>query len=302
MTPLEAAALFRQNAGAREISAEIIHLAVNGRLKIEKTEEKVLFIKVEDYVLTKLPDERPVPEADRKIMSGLFSGNDQVKMSSLKEQFYVHIPGIIKSVLDWLAKAGYYKGNPQAVFYKYLAIAGLLLLFTILTPVIFSSTVFFSTDKKAFMFLGSGLLCSIIVLIFGGLMPVKTEKGLAAREHLLGLREYLDVAEKDRIKFHNAPEKSPELFEKFLPYAMIFGLEKAWAKEFEGIYKEPTSGWYTDRNAGAFSALGLVSGMRGFSDYASSTISSTPNSSGSGGSGGGGSSGGGGGGGGGGSW
>lgn len=61
------------------------------------------------------------------------------------------------------------------------------------------------------------------------------------KEYLLGLKMYLQIAEKDRLDFHNAPEKNPEIFEKLLPYAMVLGVEKALAKEFKGIYIEQPS-------------------------------------------------------------
>ena len=70
----------------------------------------------------------------------------------------------------------------------------------------------------------------------------------------------MQIAEKDRINFANVPEKKPELFEKCLPYAMAFGVEKAWAKEFEGIYTVPPA-WYGDstgRGLEAFNSNTLV--------------------------------------------
>lgn len=139
----------------------------------------------------------------------------------------------------------------------------------------------------------------IVYMLFWQLSPVKTEHGVAIKEHLLGLKLYLKVAEKDRLAFHNAPEKMPEVFEKLLPYAMVFGVDKAWAKEFESIYTTPPS-WYEGSQTGHFSAIAFTSSLSSFSSLTSSALSSTPG--GSSGSGGGGSSGGGGGGGGGGSW
>jgi uncharacterized membrane protein len=62
---------------------------------------------------------------------------------------------------------------------------------------------------------------------------------------------YIDTAEKHRIEFHNDPEKFRGVFETLLPYAMIFGLEKKWAKEFEDLYKDTQPDWYR----GDFSAF-----------------------------------------------
>ena len=56
--------------------------------------------------------------------------------------------------------------------------------------------------------------------------------------------------------------KTPEMFEKFLPYAMALGVEDNWAKAFDGIYNQPPS-WY--------SGPGGVAHVP--SDHASHTIS-----------------------------
>jgi uncharacterized membrane protein len=77
---------------------------------------------------------------------------------------------------------------------------------------------------------------------------------------------------------------------------MIFGLEKEWAKQFEGIcVTEPS--WYAGGNYAAFSAVNLTQQIGSFASYTNVNLSSSASSSG-----GGGFAGGGGGGGGGGSW
>ncbi|KKT01121.1 MAG: hypothetical protein UV76_C0002G0034 [Candidatus Nomurabacteria bacterium GW2011_GWA2_43_15] len=131
-----------------------------------------------------------------------------------------------------------------------------------------------------------------------GIFPARSEKGVTAKEYLLGLKDYLQIAEKDRLLFHNAPEKKPEVFEKLLPYAMALGVADIWAKEFEGIYMAPPN-WYVGSGNAAFSAMAFNHSLSNFSSYTSSSLSSSSSGSGSGG---GGSSGGGGGGGGGGGW
>jgi uncharacterized membrane protein len=125
-----------------------------------------------------------------------------------------------------------------------------------------------------------------------------TERGYDMWAHVEGLKLYLNVAEKDRMKFDEAPDKTPERFTKLLPYAIALGVEKQWAKQFEGIDVEPaTRGWYHGANSSnPLLFTGLMSGS--FSSGVSSHFSPPSSSGGSGG----GFSGGGGGGGGGGSW
>jgi uncharacterized membrane protein len=142
--------------------------------------------------------------------------------------------------------------------------------------------------------LGSLLAC-LIYLGFMLFSPQKTEKGMRTKEQLKGLKLYIEKAEKARIEFHDAPEKTPELFSALLPFAMALGLTKIWLKEFEDLnYANPD--WYVA--TGANHALMSNNFFHDFDSFSQAMTASTaaPGSSGSG------SSGGGGGGGGGGSW
>jgi uncharacterized membrane protein len=96
--------------------------------------------------------------------------------------------------------------------------------------------------------------------------------------------------ESDRIQ---RIEKTPALFEKFLPYAMALGVEKKWVGAFQGIFTQPPS-WYQGGVYGPnFYALGFVNGLNAMSMQAASVMSSAPRSASGSGFGGGGFSGGG---------
>ncbi len=317
LTPLEIYGIMKEKIDAKAISAEIIYLAIHGYIKIEKIEEKGFIMNKDDYLFKRLLEASPENVSDQKIVDGLFAfivGQldripGQVKMSDLRNVFYKKIKRIASAVFGKLVQDDYLKSNPEETRFKYRLYAGSLLiiaclLFSVIIKFAYFFGSFFSMTQSIVIenplpFL-SILFSSIIVLCFSFIMPARTEKGLSTKEYILGLKEYLQIAEKDRINFHNAPEKKPETFEKFLPYAMVLGVEKAWAKEFEGIYIQQPN-WYNDSNMSTFSTAHLIVSLNHFTSYSSNTIVSTPSSSGSG-SGGGGFSGGGGGGGGGGSW
>lgn len=132
----------------------------------------------------------------------------------------------------------------------------------------------------------------------------RTLQGLDHAHYLNGLKLYISMAEKDRLAFSQSLENvdtSPsgivKLYEKLLPYATLFGLEKSWLTELSHYYEEDpdlTPVWV----AGAIHTSDFSSVL----SSATSAISSSISSSSSSGSGGGGFSGGGGGGGGGGGW
>lgn len=128
----------------------------------------------------------------------------------------------------------------------------------------------------------------------GGVLQKGTLTDLGAKEWALvdGFKLYLNVVEKDRLAFTDAPEKTPERFNRLLPYAIALGVEQQWAKQFEGIDVTKSATWYSGSNMAAFSAGSLVSDLN--SGFASAVSSNTSVSS-SGGSSGGGFSGGGGG-------
>jgi uncharacterized membrane protein len=79
---------------------------------------------------------------------------------------------------------------------------------------------------------------------------------------LLGLKMYINTAEKERINFHSDPKKYTDIFETLLPYAMIFGLEKQWAKQFEDIYTQPPT-WY-EGNINTFNTAYFVNSINSF--------------------------------------
>jgi uncharacterized membrane protein YgcG len=160
-------------------------------------------------------------------------------------------------------------------------------------------------------------VCSISLnAIFYHLMKAPTLAGRKILDQIEGFKLYLSVAEKDRLNLENPPERTPELFEKFLPYALALGVEQRWSEQFTQILATATvgtrgasysPGWYqgsswTTFEAGAF-ATSLGSSFAGaIASAATAPGSSSGGSSSGGGGGGGGSSGGGGGGGGGGGW
>ena len=151
------------------------------------------------------------------------------------------------------------------------------------------------------------VLTGIVGLLYRGWLKAATPRGRALLDRLDGFRMYLEVAEKDELALRNPPEKTPELFERLLPFALALGVEQAWAERFADVFArlEGSAGggyrpaWYSGRfdtrNLGGFTKdVG-----RSFSSAIAAAAAPPGSTSGSGG---GGFSGGGGGGGGGGGW
>jgi uncharacterized membrane protein len=143
-------------------------------------------------------------------------------------------------------------------------------------------------------------LAGIIVLAFRSVMPAMTLEGAKRWREIKGLEEYIRRAEKIEIEYAQAPERTTNLFEMLLPYAVALDVTDIWLKQFAAVLASSPPTWYTGSSPGSFSSSHFQSGLSDFSTAASRTMGSAPGSSS--GAGGGGSVGGGGGGGGGGSW
>jgi hypothetical protein len=143
--------------------------------------------------------------------------------------------------------------------------------------------------------------------VFYHLLKAPTHAGRKILDEIEGFRMYLSVAEKDRLNFLNPPEKTPELFEMFLPYALALNVEQKWAEQFEQVLaaagrggREYSPSWYRGSDWHTAGMVGFTSALGSSVSSAIASSSTAPGSSSGGG--GGGSSGGGGGGGGGGGW
>lgn len=143
--------------------------------------------------------------------------------------------------------------------------------------------------------------------VFFYLLRAPTLAGAKIRDDLNGFKMYLETAERERLAAMYPPKMTPELFERFLPYALALGVEQRWSEQFAA--QMPTAkeknvpyhpAWYSGSNWDQFGAANFAQSVGSSLASAAASASTAPGSSS--GSGGGGSSGGGGGGGGGGGW
>lgn len=281
-------------------SAQLLDYAVRGYLKINQTREKSLW-KAAEYDVEIIRDIAELKAEEQELLTDIFDGKTTVGSKlSLKTLhnnmgLYGRVQDNDKKLKD-LIRGEYglrYKDESKSAWFKK---AGWI---TIVVAVVLLSPGF--------------LIVAMVAFVTSYVLWPLTDKGLALSRYLEGLKEYIKVAEADRIKMLQSPEGAEKigtvdvkdgsqlvrLYEKVLPYAVLFGQEKEWAKRLGNLYE--TAGgnpaWYTSHSA--FNAAAFSSAVSGFSSAAA--YSSAASSS-SGGSAGGGSSGGGGGGGGGGGW
>ena len=307
LSPMAVGTLVDEKADNRDFSSNIISLAVKGYIKIVLMEAKGLFQK-DDYAFIKLNGEKELTINEKTTLKKLFSyadksdsekirklkqieylenDNEVLFLSSLRNEFYKDLQEIKENVYEELFESGYFVSNAEKIrqYYYYSGFTMLAILFLLFRPFTLVEGV-------------SSFSSFFIIVLFSKIMPKKTAKGVRAREDILGLKTYLEVAEKDRFDFHYAPEKNPQTFEKLLPFAIALGVEKKWTKKFEDIFSDYNPTWYSAPGYATLSGSSFPKLLNSFTTKMNSTSASRPSSGASGG----GFSGGGFGGGGGGSW
>lgn len=292
--PMFAGVLLDDNLGPQDITAGIVYLAEQGFVNIKRTDRKVAWLfDVTDYELTL---KRPLPEVPseflRSVLTLIFPTDAVVGMvvplSSIKKDIAKQKANsrIIQKLNEAMHSDLVTRGFIESKTLRARDFIGIGLFFVLM--------VFAGAIQNLI-----GIIWFIVLIastaLYGIYLMVtyrrRSAKGYEAMYHLKGFKEFLSVTDKDRFDFHNAPERSPEQFMAYLPYAIAFKVEKKWAAAFADM-EITTPDWY-EGGTGTFAATAFASDIGSFT---SSVTSSTSASSG------GGSAGGGGGGGGGGSW
>lgn len=292
------------------ISAEIINLGVLGVITIEKMEKKGIF-GTEDYKIVKTGINENLMSkhqkslldkmlycANEKAKFSLFSKKDNIqktnsnelKISDLKDDFHVYVEDIKQDLNDDLKIKGLLipRGKLMALFIVLgtLSLGGIYFTFLMMS----------NLDSPNFLYaIPSFVACAIIFFIFAGIIRQRSSEGLILLNKIKGFELYMKTAEKYRQQFN----EKENIFEKFLPYAIMFGITREWIKKMKDIYGEKYFNsyapvWFIGGSIGNFDASSIDSAISSMSSSMNSAMSAA-SSSGGGGAGGGGGGGGGGG-------
>lgn len=290
LSPIEIGLLMSNGTLKNEfITAQIINFATQGIISIKEIENKILFFSSKDYEFTRknnLEAENKLNQVEKDILNKIFSESNVIKISSLKNNFYKILNNVKKD------------GN-KLLEAKNLIVAKGAKYSYIMIPVGFILIFFGSFHASAIFGIWFGMAMAIsgaIILIFGFIMPKRTLLGAEANWKIKGFKLFMETVDKDRAKFY----EEQNIFEKFLPYAVIFGITDIWIKRIKEIYGEDyfashVPAWYVGSNLSSFDANSFASEIKGLSDSISANTSAPSGSGGSGGAGGGGGGGGGGG-------
>ncbi len=293
----------------RAAAAEFVDLAIKRKIRIVETEKAGFFSRGKAYLL-ELVDSSGLSGSAQSFAEALFGHELVVGTGYLMGSKDVVLSQQVRAIIQ----AATVRTTPQGLRKKPRSGRSLLVaLVTVLGAVgTFGFGVTLLNDSLGgvipfLLFVPVGIaLFTVFRVVFRS--PL-SDQGAQLRDDLKGLELYIRLAEADRLQMLQSPTgalRKPvstsdarqviDIYEKLLPYAVLFSLEKQWAAELGKYYTDQSPDWYS--GSGAFNAAVFASGIGSMSSTAATSYSGSSSSSSSGGSGGGGSSGGGGGGGG----
>ena len=300
LSPASVAMVMKGRYDNDQITPAMISLAVKGHIRIaERTQEALLgLVKSRTYTIVKVKAGEGLPREEQELLNRMFVGGRK--------------ECVIDGTYDPNVKlmASEFRGRLRGQWHGFLTKGDnmrfwwipILLVIACAVGLIILHNIYWGGNDLPYI-LGFIVVNVILFLLYRFLIKRPSEAKQALRSKLLGFKMYLGAAEEKQLQHFNPPAMTPEVFEKYLPYAIAFKVERIWGERFQSMISNALvdpdyrPGWYSG-NIGNF---GSFSSHMNSSFGSSVQSSSTPPSS-SGGSGGGGSSGGGGGGGGGGGW
>ncbi|MFW6597993.1 DUF2207 domain-containing protein [Propionibacteriaceae bacterium Y2011] len=262
--PGAAGTLLDEVAHPADVSATIVDLAVRGHLRIEDLGPDELGTGTDDprWRLHRTPDavldDRELLEFEKDILHGVFADDqDSVRLDEIGTELAAAMGKTQSSLYDRVVELGWFRDSPQRVRTRW-ALSGVgIIVLGLALLLLLGLTV-------GVGILGIGVaLVGVAVLIAAWFAPARTAAGTAVLAQVLGFREYLATAEGDQLKF----EAENDIFSRYLPYAMAFGVADHWTKVFADAaaagrpVPEPT--WYAT-GYGSFWAANSLSSFSSF--------------------------------------
>jgi uncharacterized membrane protein len=248
LTPAESGALIDEKVHFRDVSGMIVHLAQRGYYTIKEEKKKGVFGTSSEFSFIKKKDFAQDPGLmpfEKKLLQKLFLGRKTVQVKDL--QLYKTIEKIEKDIYNGLVQEGFFPKNPDKIRRTYTVI-----------------TVLAMVTLNVFL--------AISAAVFGRAMPRKTLFGAQQANVAKGLRNFLRSQEAE-LQFQGEQQL---LFEKFLPYAVAFGVEDHWAKRFEKLNLQKPD-WYEGDFSHGFSAVAFTNSLNSSTSQVSE-VSSPPSS------------------------
>lgn len=220
--PAVVGALFNQKVGSREIAATLIDLAQRGDI--------VILDRDRGFAFGKGRFDQRLLGFEKILLSKIFSEHLSSDRKELEERinrhFYSKKMSLVTAGIYALAtRLGYFKANPQKYLMKYRLLG---IFFFLIALGGFAISLIQFRDPPFIVFFWVGMMAtSLIISIMAGKLPIRTVIGQEVLSNWYAFKKYLSNPNSFPYS-----ENNQEIFQKYLPYAIVMNCEAAWAKRF----------------------------------------------------------------------
>ncbi|WP_449385516.1 DUF2207 domain-containing protein [Cellulomonas soli] len=281
--PGEMGTLVDEVADPGDVTATLVDLAVRGYLRIEEVPRSNPKKPVKDWTLVQL---RPAgPELlpfEARLLDEVFEGRSSVTLSALRTTFASSMSAVQGLLYTHVTARGWFTASPKSVRTRWRVVGAVAFLApgALLTFVIAGVPV---QVPGAVLPALAWALVGIVVMACATAAPARTPAGTAVLAQSMGFRRYLATAEAEQIRF----EEGVDIFSRYLPYAIAFGLTDRWARIFAELAARgatlPQPTWYagTHIGPGPLWMTSFAGSMDRFTSTATTSLTApTPGSSG----------------------
>ncbi|MFH1711972.1 MAG: DUF2207 domain-containing protein [Patescibacteria group bacterium] len=279
LKPMEVSALLHGKISGRDFASAIVDLAVRGYIKITENKPKGWRYKT-TYEVEKVKEaDDKLNEWEKDLFGAMFYSTEKTITSDrLRTRLGYARNRIASKIIRDLITKEYFHKRPSLVRETF-GLLGFLFGFFGAIPMIYLAGEYSRSLMPIYSFVFSTALFFIVPI---GLVP-RSKKGVAVMDEILGFKLFLKKAERYRIKW----QEQENIFERYLPFAMVFGVADKWSHVFQvwlqetgHTYKNPA--WYSGKGISTLNAEVLASHLGSFSASAASSIGSSSGSSSSG--------------------
>jgi uncharacterized membrane protein len=263
----ELGVLIDDRANDRDVLSLIPEWGRKNYIRLKNTGESKGDIKSDMFIekTGDLPGD--APKYQRVLFDALFKDRTIVLLSSLKDTFYQDFAKAKSALKKEIAFSNFYDENAYKIFHK-----GLFILIGIICLIIGILVLIFTPHFVTGIVLAT-LIIPAFIIHFS--RPKKSEEGFKFLTKLKAFKEFLHSSPEQTV--NEILDQDPAYFEKMLPYAVAFGLDKEWISRFETFNQEVPQWFYYGHNPGHANRASMSQFQSGFSiDTVQSVFKSTP--------------------------
>lgn len=222
LTPAQMRYLTRFGYDHKVLATHIIDMAIHGYLTIEH--KKHIFGSA--YILKRTnagnQHNKELWYYYKPTLDTLFGSSETITLDGRENNAIAKVTQALKNKL-MLSVDRYFKDNSE--YYIPLILLGVI------------QFISYPSFAHAFdLYIGLWLLYVVVFTLFYLSMRGYNVEGRKLFNKVEGFKLFLTTTEEHLHTKEKGPIRTPELFEKYLPYAMALGVEKQWASQFEAIF------------------------------------------------------------------